>query len=251
VAKKVWTPAARAAFARKMKAARLAKRGGRRYNVAKARKRLWAGRTPPRGRRKNPVKEWIVDAYASFHGAAMHPIVQVVTADTHGAAVAAYKNKLAREGYAVGKLISVREGSGLSRRKNPTKEQIKSAASRIAKAAGSLAWRGAKLTGRAGKASAKAAAAEVKASICRQRAPNPKHKRRRNPLRIVIRAVPKAQYRSKHITTRLNYDGRNFTANKAKRRYFSSVQPAEVVARQLIHRFPILRTGYVVTLNSA
>jgi hypothetical protein len=91
--KKVWTKAARAAFARKMKAARLAKRGR-----ARVRKRS----------------------------------------------------------------------------RNPTKAQVKAAASRIAKAAGRLAWRGAKLGGRMGKAGAKAAAAEVKASICRPRAANPR-----------------------------------------------------------------------------
>jgi hypothetical protein len=38
--KKKWTPAARAAFARKMKAARLAKRGGRAKNPKRRRRRV-------------------------------------------------------------------------------------------------------------------------------------------------------------------------------------------------------------------
>ena len=165
------------------------------------------------------------------------------------------------------------------RRKNPTKAQVKDAAARIGRAAAKLAWRGAKLTGRAGKAGAKAAAAEVKASICRVRKPNPKRwtaaaraafarrmaryrkhpkrkairRRRSNPFRVVIKAVPKGEYRGKrrkNPTTPLYYDGKNFSSVRSRRKTFSSVQPAEVVARQLLHRYPVLKKGYVVTLNS-
>lgn len=149
-----------------------------------------------------------------------------------------------------------------TRRKNPTKAEVKAAAGRIAKAAGKLAWRGAKLTGRTARASARAAAAEVKASICRVRAKNPKRRRRpvakvrrraRNPFRVVIRAVPRGEYRkrAKNPSSPLYYDGRNFSGVKSKRKYFASVAPAAVVARQLLHRYPVLRKGYVVTLNSA
>jgi hypothetical protein len=70
------------------------------------------------------------------------------------------------------------KGGRRKRRKNPTKAEVKSAASRIAKAAAKMAWAGTKRTarfgGRVAKAGAKAAAAEVKASFCRPRAKNPK-----------------------------------------------------------------------------
>lgn len=191
MAKKVWTAAARAAFARKMKAARTAKAAGR--FIA----------------RKSTGYKYLIRP----------------------------------------------------RRKNPTKAEVKAAAGKIARAAGKLAWRGAKLTGRVGKASAKAAAAEVKASICRVRAKNPKRIRarvrqrirRKNPFRVVIRAVPRGEYRkrAKNPTTPLYYDGRNFSGVKSRRKYFASVAPAAVVARQLLHRYPVLKKGYVVTLNSA
>lgn len=82
-----------------------------------------------------------------------------------------------------------------------------------------------------------------------------KRKRRTNPVfRVVIRAVPKGLYKrggSAAAARALYYDGRNFTAAKERRKYFSSVAPAAVVARQLLHRYPVLRSGYVVTLNSA
>jgi hypothetical protein len=246
---KVWTPAARKAFAAKMKRARAA----------------------ARGRRKNPKAKLRIAHITDYSrgGQGFTALVRgkrVIGRYTNMAdAQAAYKRARAR-------------------RKNPTKDQVKAAAKKIAAGAAKLAWRGAKLTGRAGKAGAKAAAAEVKASICRPRAANPKRKkvwtaamraafarrmakyrrhpkakriarkrvRRRNPFRVVIKAVPKGEYRKrrKNPTAPLYYDGRNFTSNKAKRRTFSSVQPAEVVARQLLHRYPVLRKGYVVTLNS-
>lgn len=50
MAKKIWTPAARAAFARKMKAARAAKHGKR----AKNPKRRVVKKISPKRRRKNP-----------------------------------------------------------------------------------------------------------------------------------------------------------------------------------------------------
>jgi hypothetical protein len=72
------------------------------------------------------------------------------------------------------------KGKRRARRKNPTKEQVKAAASRIAKKAAAMAWAGTKRTarfgGRVAGAGAKAAAAEVKASFCRPRAKNPKNK---------------------------------------------------------------------------
>lgn len=64
------------------------------------------------------------------------------------------------------------------RLRNPTKAQVKAAASKIAKRAAALAWAGtkrtARFTGRVAGAGARAAAAEVKASFCRPRAKNPK-----------------------------------------------------------------------------
>ena len=159
MSKKVWTAAARKAFALKMKRAR-AERGGLRK------------------RRKNPKERWIVDAMASFKGAGMHPIVQTVTASNRLGAITAYKDWLRPQGYTIGKLIMVRPyDQSRTRAKNPTKEQVKAAAKKIAKRAASLAWAGtkrtARFTGRVAGAGAKAAAAEVKASICRPRAKNP------------------------------------------------------------------------------
>jgi hypothetical protein len=113
--------------------------------------------------------------------------------------------------------------------------------------------RGKKVIGRY--SNMKDAQAAYRAARARRRNPKRKSIRRRraNPIfRVVIKAVPKGEYRkrSRNPTAPLYYDGKNFTSNKAKRRTFSSVQPAEVVARHLLHRFPILRKGYVVTLNS-
>lgn len=167
MSKKIWTPAARKAFALKMARARAAK-GGRRK------------------RRKNPGSRhgeaWIVDAMASYKGGAHHPIVQTVMAVSPATAKANYIAHMRREGYSVGKLISVRrrdQSRARLRAKNPTKAQVKAAAGKIARKAAALAWAGtkrtARFTGRVAGAGAKAAAAEVKASICRPRAKNPKH----------------------------------------------------------------------------
>jgi hypothetical protein len=72
------------------------------------------------------------------------------------------------------------KGGHRKRRKNPTKAQVKAAASRITKKAAAMAWSGTKRTarfgGRVAGAGARAAAAEVKASICRPRGKNPKGK---------------------------------------------------------------------------
>jgi hypothetical protein len=165
MAKKIWTPAARKAFALKMARARAAK-GGRRK------------------RRKNPRGSWKVDGIVSFRGGAGHPIVQVLTANSKASAIAAYRAWLDKEGYTVQKITEVERLAGKYgdrvRRKNPTKAQVKEAAKKIAKRAASLAWAGtkktARFTGRVAGAGAKAAAAEVKASICRPRAKNPKSK---------------------------------------------------------------------------
>lgn len=145
MAKKVWTPAARKAFAAKMKAARLAKRG----------------------RRKNPAKAKLRIAHITDYSRGGQGFTALVRGKR---VIARYTNMAdAKAAYQAAR----------RRRKNPTKAEVKAAAAKIAKAAGRLAWRGAKLTGRVGKASAKAAAAEVKASICRTRAKNPKRRRRR------------------------------------------------------------------------
>ena len=54
-----------------------------------------------------------------------------------------------------------------TRKKNPTKAQLKSAAKKIASVAGRTAWRGTKFAGRVAGSSARAAASEVKRSICK------------------------------------------------------------------------------------
>jgi hypothetical protein len=148
MSKKVWTPAMRAAFAKKM---------------AKYR-----GKGRRRARRKNPstlrdeVKKELSARY-----------------DEQAEKFPLMRRDIPKSLY-IKRNLRAALSNKRQRAKNPTKAQIKSAASRIAKAAGRLAWAGTKRSarfgGRVAKAGAKAAAAEVKASFCRPRAKNPKNK---------------------------------------------------------------------------
>lgn len=144
--KKVWTPAARKAFALKMQRARAVKGGHRKRRGASPKLRVGQ----------------IVDWKTGEGFMAVTRGKKILSRhSTMAEAQAAYKTRRRR-------------------RKNPTKAQVKAAAGRIAKKAAALAWAGTKRTarfgGRVAGAGAKAAAAEVKASICRTRAKNPKNK---------------------------------------------------------------------------
>jgi hypothetical protein len=65
--KKKWTLAARAAFARKMKAARLAKRGGRTKNPKRRRRRVKNARVHRRRERANNPGRFAVQVRSGKH----------------------------------------------------------------------------------------------------------------------------------------------------------------------------------------
>jgi hypothetical protein len=250
----------RKAFALKMKRARTAK-GGRRRN-------------PARGAREGEA--WIVDAMVSYKGARQHPIVQTVMATDMASAKTNYIAHMRREGYAVGKLLSVRrrdQSRARLRGKNPTKAQVKAAAGKLAKRAGALAWAAtkgtARVAGKSAKAAAKTAAAEVKESICRPRRKNPKRKKVWTQAMRVAFARKMAKYRkgprrrlknrraiSKRITKvfilaernkkKLWFNGAHFS-NRSKAVYFDSIEKAKKKAHELIRQFPILK-NYAVSL---
>jgi hypothetical protein len=245
--KKVWTPAARAAFARKMKAARLAKRKHGRVTTFRKIKAYRSAHGMAR-RRKNPTKAEVKAAAAKIAKAAGKlawrgaKLTGRIGRESAKAAAREVKASICRS----------RTKNPKHRRKNELRVghivDWRTGESYIA------LTRGKKILGRYN--TAKEGQAAYRAARARRRNPKRKSIRRRraNPIfRVVIKAVPKGEYkrkRAKNPTAPLYYDGKNFTSNKAKRRTFSSVQPAEVVARHLLHRFPILRKGYVVTLNS-
>lgn len=161
------------------------------------------------------------------------------------------------------------------RKRNPTKEQVKSAAAKLAKRAGALAWAAtkssAKFGGRVAKASAKAAAKEVKDSICRQK--NPKRRkmtkwtasaraafaRRMAKYRKAPKARPRMKNRRAMTGTKrkvfilaqngrekLWYNGAHFS-NQSKAVYFDSIEKAKKKAHALLKQYPVLEK-YSVSL---
>jgi hypothetical protein len=213
--KKVWTQAARKAFARKMKAARAAKRrrNPRKESTAKrlakrAGALAWAatkstakvgGRAAKAGakaaaaevkasicRAKNPRSEFIVDMYASLGGAKMHPIIQVVAADSKLQALKAAKAKLRAEGYTPGKPISIRPQIGVYSmlRGKPRKK-------------------------------------------------NPKRARRRNPIKKIFILAEKGR-------TKLWFNGAHFS-NRIKAVSFQTLESAKKKAHALLRQYPVLR----------
>ncbi len=140
------------------------------------------------------------------------------------------------------------KGGKRRRRRNPTKQQVKDAAKKMAKRAASLAWKTAKgsarVAGRAARAAGRSAAQDVKAAICRPRSQNPhRRKRRRNPGSGARVVRPGAVIlRAQRGTERLYYDGR-FFSSKNRAHVFPSVQGAAIVGRAMLRKYPILR-GY-------
>jgi hypothetical protein len=241
VVKKVWTPAMRAAFAAKMKRARALAKGkrtkARRFDHARAPSGLSSSEKMRwhRKRRKNPTKAEVKAAAAKIAKAAGKLAWR-------GAKLTGRVGKASAKAAAA----EVKASICRPRAKNPKRKKVWTAAARAAFALRmKRARNAAKRFDNRGNFTITNFPKRRRARV---------HKRRRisNPFRVVIKAVPKGEYRkrSRNPTSPLYYDGKNFTSNKAKRRTFSSVQPAEVVARHLLHRFPILRKGYVVTLNS-
>ena len=241
MAKKVWTAAARKAFAAKMKRARAIaglKRVDKAFGQAKRRFKY--------RRRKNPTKAEVKAAAAKIAKAAGKLAWR-------GAKLT---GRIGRES-AKAAAREVKASICRPRAANPKRGRVRTAGAGFSVLPGGDA-RGqfyAYLRGQGLSAADARATANARYPKSRRRSKpkrvTKKRARRRNPFRVVIKAVPKGEYRRrKNPTSPLYYDGKNFSSVKSRRKTFSSVQPAEVVARHLLHRYPVLRKGYVVTLNS-